>query len=404
MNKSNSTGSGKIIFGIIIAVIAILYLFEDIDLTTPKPSEPDSTVTDDINIYVPDSDLNIPQFYYEQLNRNEKHMYDEIRANVSKGNVEMTITDLPVSGLREYMLRVVEAFEHDHPEYFWINGGWKYTAYDDGNGKCSIDFELTCFEYWNHSFNQQKYLDKLNYEVNRVTELAKQHETDYEKVEFVHDYLIRTAEYDHDALAEAKKTVHDASSEYIYSAYGCLVNKKTVCAGYAKAFQLILNNLEIDCTYITGDAGGPHAWNMVTLDGDTYYFDVTWNDSLPTDKKGNCLYTADSKYDYFGLKTDELERDHTVDREYFSIPECTDDEYNYFVYNGYCLDSYDLEKIKDIINSQPDKKVISIRFSSASEFKKALDNVNKICGAVSSRNFRSYSSNENLSIITIYEK
>ncbi len=404
MSNSNSSSFGKILFTVVIVIIAVIYFLDEIDLTEPSFTDTDGTDTEEINIYVPDAELNIPQMYYEQLNREEKRIYNEIKSNVSTGKVEMTITGLDQNGLKDKMLRVVEAFEHDHPEYFWINGGWQYSGNLNDNGSFDIDFELTCFEYWNHSFNQQKYLDKLNYRVNLVTELAKGQKTDYDKVKFVHDYLVQNAEYDYDALAESEKTIHDASSEYIYSAYGCLVNKKTVCAGYAKAFQLILNNLGIDCTYITGDAGGPHAWNMVTLEDENYYFDVTWNDSLPTDKRGDCLYPKDSKYDYFGLKTNELEKDHTVDRQYFDIPECTENKYNYFVYNGYFLDSYDIDKIKDIINSQPDKKVISVRFSSYGEFKKAYGNISKICKAASSRSFSSYSSNEELWIITLYEK
>ena len=58
-----------------------------------------------------------------------------------------------------------------------------------------------------------------------------------------------------------------------------------MCAGYAKAYQLILNRMGIECGYITGNAvndmvSGPHAWNYVRLDGNYYQVDVTWDDPL----------------------------------------------------------------------------------------------------------------------------
>ena len=57
-----------------------------------------------------------------------------------------------------------------------------------------------------------------------------------------------------------------------------IVNKKTVCAGYAKAFQLLLTKLNIPCYYIVGFAKEAHAWNIVKLDG-YYNVDLTWDDA-----------------------------------------------------------------------------------------------------------------------------
>ena len=82
--------------------------------------------------------------------------------------------------------------------------------------------------------------------------------------------------YDTDSLDEYYKTTHSPSCEYIFTAYGCLVNGKTVCSGYAKAFQFILQNLGYESILVAGEgADGLHAWNMVKIDDDYYYFEVT---------------------------------------------------------------------------------------------------------------------------------
>ena len=63
------------------------------------------------------------------------------------------------------------------------------------------------------------------------------------------------------------------------SAYSAVVNHETVCAGYARAFQFLLQQYGIPCYLCVGYAGEPHAWNIVCLDGKYYNVDVTWDDT-----------------------------------------------------------------------------------------------------------------------------
>lgn len=81
------------------------------------------------------------------------------------------------------------------------------------------------------------------------------------------------------------------SAEMNQSAYSALVNGRTVCAGYARAFQYLMQQLGVPCYYCTGYAGENHAWNIVRLDDGYYNVDTTWDD------------TGDGTYDYFN-KTD----------------------------------------------------------------------------------------------------
>lgn len=55
---------------------------------------------------------------------------------------------------------------------------------------------------------------------------------------------------------------------------------RTVCAGYTQNFMIMCLLSGIRVQRVSGDAGGPHAWNRVLLDGVWYDIDVTWDDGL----------------------------------------------------------------------------------------------------------------------------
>lgn len=58
------------------------------------------------------------------------------------------------------------------------------------------------------------------------------------------------------------------------------LNGKGVCATYAMLFYKAASRLGIQTHICYGEAGGGgHAWNMVELEGEAYFYDVTWFDS-----------------------------------------------------------------------------------------------------------------------------
>ena len=73
----------------------------------------------------------------------------------------------------------------------------------------------------------------------------------------------------------AERIVYDA--EFRESIDG--LNGNGVCATYAMLFYKAASRLGIKTYICYGYAGGGyHAWNMVELDGETYFYDVTWFD------------------------------------------------------------------------------------------------------------------------------
>lgn len=171
-----------------------------------------------------------------------------------------------------------------------------------------------------------------------------------EQVKAVHDYLVLNAEYDVENLE--KNTIPDESHE----AYGILVKKIGVCDGYAWAFQMFMDKLDVLCEFVGGVAGGVgHAWNVVTLDGERYHIDVTWDDPVP-DQKG---YVG---YSYFLLDDKAMAADHSWT---FLTKACNGTKYRLYPYETMGIKAETLDEAKEIIAKQyaagtPDKFEIQI--------------------------------------------
>ena len=143
----------------------------------------------------------------------------------------------------------------------------------------------------------------VNDEIDKIIEKNNlRSKSDYEKILFVHDYIIDNVSYDY--------------SEEYFSAYEGLYYGKTVCKGYALLTYKMLTELDVPCRYLVGvyNEGGDdgqgqnHAWNMVKLGSSWYYLDTTWDDNC-YEKSGMEEY----KYAYFLKGSNNFDREHEPD-------------------------------------------------------------------------------------------
>lgn len=128
------------------------------------------------------------------------------------------------------------------------------------------------------TFRSREYND-LNEEVQRkVDALAAEAallETDYEKIRFINDYLVDNCEYLSSAMENPELY------ETAFTAYGALIEGKSVCEGYTNSVQLLCEALQIPCVKITGTVNGNnHIWNAVYLENKWWMLDVTFNDPI----------------------------------------------------------------------------------------------------------------------------
>lgn len=115
-----------------------------------------------------------------------------------------------------------------------------------------------------------------------ISEIITDDMTDLEISFAINQFLVDTTEYDWDALENAElfdfQSVDPIFNDS-FTAYGILINRVGVCAGYAAAFRLLADEAGLESIVVTGHLEGflPHAWNRVYIDGQWYTIDVTNN-------------------------------------------------------------------------------------------------------------------------------
>lgn len=77
-----------------------------------------------------------------------------------------------------------------------------------------------------------------------------------------------------------KENIGYAAEGEMHNLIGAFISKKAVCGGYSKGFQYLAMRAGIKTIWLTGHAGGPHAWNKVEVDGKWYVVDSTWGWTL----------------------------------------------------------------------------------------------------------------------------
>ncbi len=231
--------------------------------------------------------------YYAMLDDKGKHIYRQIYANANA----IYPTFMPVEEVTSSQLRnIFAAVYNDHPELFWLETAYacKYRR----TGQCvEIDLE---FNRTTQELDNAK--NEFNSQVNMIVAAAQNLPDQYTKETYVHDELLNRISY-------------NARAEMNQSAYSALVNGETVCAGYSRAFQYILQQLGIPCYYCTGFAGESHAWNIVALDDGYYNVDTTWDDA----DGGN--------YDYFNKTDEDYARSHIRQEMSIYLPPCNGQAY-----------------------------------------------------------------------------
>ena len=188
------------------------------------------------------------------------------------------------------VVNVINAVYHDHPELFWLESGYTYKYTEDN--QCvhvNLNFNETA---------QQIDEAKAQFEdrANAIIDVASALDSDYKKEKYVYKALMECVEYDENA-------------ELHQSPYSALVYGKSVCAGYARAFQYIMLELGVPTYYCTGETQG-HAWNIIKLDGGYYNVDVSRAD------------TKSSPERYFNRTDEDLRGTHKRSGYSTILPKC----------------------------------------------------------------------------------
>lgn len=203
--------------------------------------------------------FNSDYYYYYFLNDAEKAFWDALEEAciglaISTRDCEALFAYSDPSISEERKKDLLFMFSYCHPQYYFIDSyiGWNdrygylylYDAFQDGDARMAVTNQFTAtMDAW-------------------MTEVEAQSRPE-EKVKRAHDLICDNTFYDWDGNA------------YDQSAYSMVCMGETVCAGYAKTMQMLLNAVGIESLTATSEV---HAWNIIQLHGVWYEIDVTWDD------------------------------------------------------------------------------------------------------------------------------
>ncbi len=289
-------------------------------------------------------------FAYGELTESCKNCYREIYAILVDvlDHVELSSKDPDEIDLAFRAVMV------DHPEIFYVKG-YSIGKYMSGNVLKRIVFSGT---YTLSKEEVEKKRIEVDSYVERCISGCPSGAGDYEKIKYVYEYLINNNEYVPD-------------SENNQNVLSVVENGETVCQGYTKAMQLILNRMGVFCTLVNGKAcgrngvpsagelsdaanaeWGGHVWNIVRCNGVFYNVDVTWGDAVITLQSNDGTLSRDIRVNYEFFLVDDASLDETHDPEpVVKMPRCNSMEDSYYRHEGLYFTGIDIDQFRRAFES-----------------------------------------------------
>ena len=251
----------RIIIYVVLVVIFTLYNFYF------RPIEGNPLITSEYrnsDAYINEMYRSDEYFKKSLLDSDSYYIYEEmIDASLNDDyNVKIKCTgDCKTKFLRSYY-----AIYLDHPELISFVG-INYFNYQNGYIEYQNYGNLSKLRNFFGTRRIERELDIIRKETKDMT--------DKEKIIYTYDYV---ASHQYDRMFMFMKTNQ--------SAYSFFTGGKSVCAGFAKASQLIFQNIGIKSYLVLSET---HMWNYVEYEGKYYVYDATMGASL-SDKNNVHFY------------------------------------------------------------------------------------------------------------------
>lgn len=294
-------------------------------------------------------------YAYNTLSLEEKQLYAEILLIYQQVGTAVPLCSNNVAAVE----KVSSCVLLDHPEIFYTDG-YSYDQYMFLGNVQKITYSP------NYTLTKKEIDERISlieeYATSFLKELPPQ-ATEYEKVKYVYEVVILNTEYNLDA----------PDNQNICSVF---LGRESVCLGYAKAVQYLLQDIGIQSVVVTGAviSGEAHAWNLVKVNGQYYYLDATWGDASYMIDSGMGESLSTINYDYLNITTADILNTHIIENP-IAVPNCVAQMDNYYVKEGLYINGIDGIAIQNIFENAKARgqDSVSIRCSN----KVVFDNFNK---------------------------
>ena len=251
-------------------------------------------------------------YYYGQLSKEKKAVYDMLAAGCDALAAVIRVPDLGTEVLSDIYLRM----KLDLPLLFFVTG----FHYRKMPGADHVEVLP------DYLFDRGKVKMHRQAVTARLERLARplKGKSDREKELAIHDFILENVTYD-----KLKKS-------YSHEIIGPLTQGVGVCEGIAKTVKALCDAVGLPCIVALSEAAPEigvryrHTWNVVTVEGQRYHVDATFDNSLQRGMK---------RYDYFNLDDRHIFRDHQ--KLVLPLPECSGDK-------GYFYRSLSFTKTEDV--------------------------------------------------------
>lgn len=241
------------------------------------------------------------RYYFTRLSDFEKKIYEQIYNCWATGGSVAAIElpqDLPQdTDLKQIVLFIIE----DNPHLFHLETN--RFQYRRSGTTLTIEAEGIY-----HEEEYQTLYAQLIHKVKDIATQANQYQTDYEKLRFLHDYLAENIKFDPgDSDPRSQTEAH--------TIVGALLKNACACDGYARAFRLLCDYLNLSCIVVSGNStqfgrSVPHTWNYVKINNQVYHVDLTWD--------SDCIANGYPVTDYYFLRGDAVfSRDHAWNQKLY---------------------------------------------------------------------------------------
>lgn len=290
------------------------------------------------------------------LNDAEKALYDKLYATIDNFKQKVNLAEYGIT--KDLLLKIYNIYRNDSPEHYWIEN----IRYTYNSNKIVTDVTLG----YNVTLSEKKVLDtKIGAAVNQALQGLNSGASEYDKIKHLHDYIVLRTEY-------------GLSSKHNQNIVSVLVDKISVCAGYSKTMQYLLNKVGIECLWIEGTSDGMgHAWNIVKIGGKYYNLDVTWDD--PIMSKSMDYYENFISYEFFLVTDAQLSKTHKRDSSSIPLPICNNTSMNYYAQEGLLFDKFDpavvVPKVVKLVNNRA--QCFSFKFSTEEGYENYKDSMSE---------------------------